>query len=91
MHCGVDKRLQPCPRLAKHYGRAADEFGAVANSIPTTVLFRSGESGLPKECAALAHQITTIDRNKLIGGVVGCLSETRLIELENALRNYLAI
>ena len=33
---------------------------------PTTVLFQAGESGLPKACAALAHQVTTIDRDKII-------------------------
>jgi mRNA interferase MazF len=29
---------------------------------PTTVFFAAGESGLPKNCAALAHQITTKPR-----------------------------
>ena len=58
---------------------------------PTTVLFAAGESGLPKKCAALAHQITTIDRNKLLGGKVGSLSEARLVELKDALENYLGL
>jgi mRNA-degrading endonuclease toxin of MazEF toxin-antitoxin module len=56
---------------------------------PTTVLFTAGESGLPKNCAALAHQITTIDRDKLIGGKIGSLSAPRLGELKDALENYL--
>ena len=33
---------------------------------PTTVLFQAGESGLPKACVALAHQVPTIDRDKII-------------------------
>ena len=56
---------------------------------PTTVLFEDGESGLPKACAALAHQITTIDRDKIVGGKIGSLTPHALAELNQALRNYL--
>jgi mRNA interferase MazF len=58
---------------------------------PTTLLFRAGDCGLPKNCAALAHQITTIDRAKLIGAKVGSLNARQLSELHIALRNYLAL
>ena len=56
---------------------------------PTTLLFAPGESGLPKNCAALAHQITTIDRDKIIGGRIGSLTSQKLSELNHALQNYL--
>src|SRR2546430_7865196 len=58
---------------------------------PTTLVFKAGECGLPKACAALAHQITTIDRGKLIGGKIGFLSPQQLAELKQALQNYLAL
>jgi mRNA interferase MazF len=57
----------------------------------TVVRLRRGEANLPKGCAALAHQITTIDRGKLITPRVGSLSKQRLEELEQAILNYLAI
>jgi mRNA interferase MazF len=58
---------------------------------PTTVFFEKGEANLPKQSAALAHQITTIDRSKLIGGKVGTLSDEKMKELEQAILNYLNI
>ena len=56
---------------------------------PTTVLFAAGESGLPKSCAALAHQITTIDSDKVLPGKIGSLTTRKLAELNQALKNYL--
>ena len=56
---------------------------------PTTVVFQSGECGLPKACAALAHQVTTLDRGKFAGGPIGRLTPVKATELEQALRNYL--
>jgi len=56
---------------------------------PTTVLFKKGECGLPKECAALAHQITTVDRSKLIPPVLGRLTGRKLMEINEAIRSYL--
>ena len=56
---------------------------------PTTFLFEAGEFGLPKKCAALAHQITTIDRDKIIGGTIGSLGAEKLPDLDQALGNYL--
>ncbi|MBI4600747.1 MAG: type II toxin-antitoxin system PemK/MazF family toxin [Planctomycetes bacterium] len=56
---------------------------------PTTVLFKKGECGLPKECALLAHQITTVDRSKLVLPAVGRITGAKLDEVSEALRNYL--
>lgn len=58
---------------------------------PTTVIFRAGECGLPKTCAALAHQVTTIDRSKLMTPAIGRLSPDKEAQLAEALRNYLAV
>jgi len=57
---------------------------------PTTVLFKQGESGLAKACAALAHQITTIDKSKC-SGFIGKCSNHKLEEIEQAIKNYLDI
>jgi mRNA-degrading endonuclease toxin of MazEF toxin-antitoxin module len=54
-----------------------------------TVLFGRGEYGLPKECAALAHQITTVDRSKLIPPALGRVAGQKLGEIDEAIRNYL--
>jgi len=58
---------------------------------PTTVLFQKGECGFPKDCAALAHQVTTLDRSKIVHPRIGRLTAEKLQELEQALRNYLAL
>lgn len=58
---------------------------------PTTVLFRQGECNLPRACAALAHQVTTLDKNKIIEPAIGRLSADRLADVEAALRNYLLL
>ena len=58
---------------------------------PTTVLFQAGECGLPKACAALAHQVTTIDRTKVIVPSIGRLSPDKEVQIAAALRNYLAL
>jgi mRNA interferase MazF len=57
---------------------------------PTVVLLEKGAANLPKQSAALAHQITTIDRSKL-QNKVGTVSADVLEELEQAIMNYLAI
>ncbi len=56
---------------------------------PTTVLFVKGECGLPKACSALAHQVTTLDKGKILAPAMGRLTASRMTDLENALRNYL--
>jgi mRNA interferase MazF len=60
------------------------------NPSPTVALLAKGEANLPKQSAALAHQITTIDRAKLIAKV-GTVSQSVLQSLEQAILNYLAI
>lgn len=50
-----------------------------------------GEVYLAKRCAALAHQVTTVDKAKLLTPRVGVLSAERLAQLNQALRNYLAL
>lgn len=56
----------------------------------TTVRLKKGEANLPKACTALAHQVTTIDRSKLIVPKVGTLSKQPLLEIQRALAAYLA-
>jgi mRNA interferase MazF len=58
---------------------------------PTTVLFARGECNLPKSCSALAHQVTTLDKRKIIAPAVGRLTTSKLAEIEMALRNYLML
>lgn len=58
---------------------------------PTTVLFRKDECGLPKACAALAHQITTIDKGKIAGPPMGRLTPDKQVALDAAIRNYLVL
>lgn len=59
------------------------------NASPTTVLLKAGEASLNKDCAALAHQITTVDRSKLVLPPIGQLAPRLLNELDRALSNYL--
>src|SRR5581483_7152640 len=56
---------------------------------PTTVLLRAGDGNLPRPSAALAHQVTTIDKSKIVMPAVGRLSEGKMAEVEAALRAYL--
>lgn len=58
---------------------------------PTTVLFQERECNLPRACAGLAHQLTTLDKSKIIGSAVGRLPERKMRELEAAVRNYLML
>jgi len=58
---------------------------------PTTVVSERGEANLAKRSAALAHQVTTVDKAKLLTPKVGALSAERLAQLNQALRNYLAL
>ena len=60
-------------------------------SAGTTVSLEAGEAGLTKDCAAIAHQVTTVDRSKFVLPSSGRLSPARLVELDQALRNYLAL
>lgn len=58
---------------------------------PTTVLFQPGESNLPRAGAALAHQVTTVDKSKIREPAVGQLTPAKLVAVEAALRNYLML
>ena len=57
----------------------------------TTVILNKGEANLPRKSAALAHQLTTVDRSKLMGQAVGKLSDELMTEVEKAVLNYLEI
>ncbi len=61
------------------------------DASPTTVVFDAGEGGLPKRCAALAHQVTTLDKDKIRGPALGKLPAARMRQVETALRNYLVL
>ena len=58
---------------------------------PTTVPFAAGEASLPRDCAALAHQVTTIDKAKIVEPAVGRLPEAKLRAVEQALVNFLGL
>lgn len=58
---------------------------------PHVVLFDVGESGLAKRCAALTHQVTTVDKGKIKGPPIGRLTPEKEAALAEALRNYLGI
>lgn len=51
---------------------------------PTVVPLVTGTAGLPSECCAICHQITTLDRAKLTDRI-GRLPQVLLISIENAL------
>lgn len=52
---------------------------------PTVVPLPQGAGGLRENCAAVCHQITTLDRSKLTGRL-GSLSESELKEVEEGIR-----
>ena len=58
---------------------------------PTTVLFQEGEFNLTRACAALAHQVSTLDKSKVVATAVGRLTSTKMAEVDAALRNYLVL
>jgi mRNA interferase MazF len=58
---------------------------------PTTVVFEAGECGLPKACAAPIHQVTTLDKSKVVEPRVGTLDARKVNEVESALRSYFAM
>lgn len=58
---------------------------------PTTIVFSKAECNLPKACAALAHQVTTLNKSKIILPAIGTLPPKRLAELDVALKNYLVL
>ena len=58
---------------------------------PTTVVLTTGEANLPRAGALLAHQVTTVDKSKLVEPPIGRLTPSRLAEVDAALRNYLRL
>lgn len=52
---------------------------------PTVVLLSQGTGGLPANCFALCHQITTLDRSKLTQPI-GALPERDLLAVEDRIR-----
>lgn len=60
-------------------------------SSPITIQLAAGESNLPKACTALAHQVTTLDKSKIVEPAVGRLSHVRMRDLDLALSNYLGL
>jgi len=51
----------------------------------TVVALNKGTSGLPADCVALCHQITTLDRSKLTQRI-GALPEPDLLAIEDGIR-----
>ncbi len=49
------------------------------------VSLAQGTGGLPAECVALCHQITTLDRSKLTQRI-GALPEADLLAVEDGIR-----
>ncbi len=58
---------------------------AQARRGPTVVSLPEGVGGIPKQSAALCHQVTTLDRSKL-SSYLGLLSETLLSDIGEALK-----
>src|SRR3954447_1276836 len=52
---------------------------------PTVVALAGGTGGLPADCVALCHQITTLDRSKLTQRI-GALPEPDLLAVEEGIR-----
>lgn len=51
---------------------------------PTVVSLTAGTGGLPSDCAAICHQITTLDRAKLTD-FIGTLPLEMILSIEKAL------
>ena len=58
---------------------------------PITIQFTAGEGNLPKACSGLAHQVTTVDKGKIVDAALGRLSEARMTAVNSALSNYLQL
>ncbi len=59
--------------------------GSQAKRGPTAVAIPQGEGGLKKAGVALCHQVTTLDRSKLVE-LIGTLSKDFLRNVENGLK-----
>src|SRR4051812_47574747 len=56
---------------------------------PTAIYLSKGTAGLMQGSVALCHQITTLDRSKLVERI-GMLSNPFILEIENGIRAALA-
>ena len=52
---------------------------------PTVVPLARGTGGLPEDCAAVCHQITTLNRSKLVPKI-GSLPDSSLQAIEEGIR-----
>jgi mRNA interferase MazF len=57
---------------------------------PTVVFLPQGTGGLKQDCAAICHQITTLDRSKLTQRL-GSLPESAMREVEAGIRAAIAL
>jgi len=58
---------------------------------PTTVVLDEGECNLPRPGAAVAHQVTTLDKGKIQGTLVGTVPAVKMALVDVALRNCLGL
>lgn len=68
----------------------------IARDYPVNVRVSAGESGLPRDTVFLCFQLRSLDQKRLCDGsgqpaVIGALPETRLLEVEKALRLVLTL
>ena len=61
-----------------------------ASRTPTVVPLAKGVAGLPQDCVAICHQITTLDRSKL-QHQIGFLPEPELRLIEAAILNAIDV
>jgi mRNA interferase MazF len=57
---------------------------------PTAITLPKGTADLPQSSVALCHQITTLDRSKLVERI-GMLSKNNLLEVEDGIRCALGL
>ena len=59
-------------------------------AIPTTLFINAGEGGLPQDSVALCHQVQVRGKARLISKL-GELSQARLVEVQDGIRNALGL
>lgn len=59
-------------------------------SIPTTMLLRAGEAGLPQDSVVLCHQVQVRGKARLLSRL-GALSSARLVDVQECLLNALGL
>lgn len=63
----------------------------VSRVYPFEVLLELGESGLPKPAKVQTHQIRTISKQRISGGMLGSLSQEKMQFVDAAIRLHLAL